>query len=170
MPAYRASLAFEKSKKSPVEIVGQPGAISKATTGRSNARNGFRKAPDPAGCPMTTSMRSVAKIWIRSRVNRQSSCPICRSQAIFTDAFGARTATGTVISKPQLWLRMTPGCPLPVTVFMTRMGSDGKATRDDLHRKDWDDSSCGLVRLRLLPTCPSVPQGGYYWAAKGDHF
>ena len=39
-------------------------------------------------------------------------------------------------------------------------GSDGKATRNDLHRKDWDVSSCGLVRLRLLSNCPSVPQGG----------
>ena len=49
-------------------------------------------------------------------------------------------------------------------------GSDGKATRDDLHRKDWDGSSCGLVRLRLLSKCPSVPQGGHYWAAKWGHF
>ena len=39
-------------------------------------------------------------------------------------------------------------------------GSDRKATRNDLHRKDWDGSSCGLVRLRLLSNCPSVPQGG----------
>ena len=36
-------------------------------------------------------------------------------------------------------------------------GSDGKAIRNDLHRKDWDGSSCGLVRLRLLSNCPSVP-------------
>ena len=40
------------------------------------------------------------------------------------------------------------------------MGSDGKAIRDDLHRKDWDGSSCGLVRLRLLSNCSSVPLGG----------
>ena len=38
-------------------------------------------------------------------------------------------------------------------------GNDGKVTRDDLHRKDWDGSSCGLVRLRHLSNCPSVPQG-----------
>ena len=37
---------------------------------------------------------------------------------------------------------------------------DGEATRDDLHRKDWDGSSCGLVRLRLLSNCLSVPQEG----------
>ena len=49
-------------------------------------------------------------------------------------------------------------------------GSDGKAIRDDLHRKDRDGSSCGLVRRRRLPTCPSVPQGGHYWAANGSHF
>ena len=49
-------------------------------------------------------------------------------------------------------------------------GSDGKATRDDLHRKDWDGSSCGLVRLRLLSNCPSVPQEGHYWAAKEGRF
>ena len=29
-------------------------------------------------------------------------------------------------------------------------GNEGKATRDDLHRKDWDGSS----RRRCLPTCP----------------
>ena len=38
--------------------------------------------------------------------------------------------------------------------------TDGKATKDDLHRKDWDGSSCGLVQLRILSNCPSVPQGG----------
>ena len=45
-------------------------------------------------------------------------------------------------------------------------GSDGKPTRDDLHRKDWDGSSCGLVRLRLLSNCPSVPQGGAIFESK----
>ena len=39
-------------------------------------------------------------------------------------------------------------------------GNEGKATRDDLYKKDWGGSSCGLVRLRLLFNCPSVPQGG----------
>ena len=48
-------------------------------------------------------------------------------------------------------------------------GSDGKATRDDLHRKDWDGSSCGLVRLRLLSNCLSVPQGALL-GGKWVHF
>ena len=45
--------------------------------------------------------------------------------------------------------------------------SDGKATRDDLHRKNWDGSSCGLVRLRLLSNCPCVPQGGHIGRQRG---
>ena len=38
--------------------------------------------------------------------------------------------------------------------------NEGKATRDNLHRKEGMDRPRELVQLRLLPNCRSVPQGG----------
>ena len=40
----------------------------------------------------------------------------------------------------------------------------------NLHRKDRDGSSCGLVRLRLLSNRPSVPQGAIIGRQKGVIF
>ena len=37
--------------------------------------------------------------------------------------------------------------------------NEGKATRDNLHRKEGMDRLRELVQLRLLPNCRSVPQG-----------
>ena len=64
------------------------------------------------------AIETVLKRWSMPRLN------IGAALTPMANASGARTATGTAISKPLLWLRMTRGCPLPVTVFMTRVASE----------------------------------------------
>ena len=56
---------------------------------------------------------TVLKRWATPRVDLDAAL------AADGKRLRAQTATGTTISIPQLWLRMTRDCPLPVTVFMT---------------------------------------------------
>ena len=49
-------------------------------------------------------------------------------------------------------------------------GNEGKATRDDLHRKDWDGSSLRAGPAAAPPHLSFLPQWGHYWAAEGGYF
>ena len=72
-----------------------------------------REKTDPA------AMETVLKRWSMRRLNSGS--------ALAADGKRLRRANRNGdghFSKPQLWLRMTRGCPLPVTVSMTRVASE----------------------------------------------